>query len=353
MSLKNFIKSKPLLVYFFKCYKGIKDRNLRAKIVNIDNDPYVATIVHKGNKNVGMPIYYINVGSPTIGFFALLRIVLDALAYADYFGLVPYVKYKECVSYQEQYKINGTKNSFEYYFQLNSKISDIEESAFVVQCEQAHFVNAIELHGYKKVNDYLISDAYYEFYAKIFKKYISINENVKRRMENDLKRVKLPEKYIGVHYRGTDFKNNYGNHPVSMGVDDYVDEIEGLIKQYDYPIFLATDDLAALDFLKKKFGSRIMYFDDVVRGDNNLSVICKEEDRKDHHFLLGYEVLRDMYTLSKADIFVSGLSQVSMFTEIYKRANSSNFEKHIVISKGINKNSKTHVTDINKYRKRK
>lgn len=350
MDLKDFVKSKPMLRYLLECYKGLKNPELRMKITNIENSVNTLNIEHRGEKNIGIPVYDIKVGSPTIGFFALLRIVLDALAYANYYGLTPYIRYEKCVSYQENHEIDGASNSFEYYFRLKNKITEFENSALVIQCEQAHFVNAISLYGLKKVNDYLISDPYYDFYATIFNKYLEINPSVLSKMCDDIMHLNIKSKYIGVHYRGTDFKNNYGNHPVSIGVGDYICEVKKLIEQYDYPVFLATDDSDALKAFRDEFGDRVIYFDDVVRGNTNLSVICNESNRQNHHFLLGYEVLRDMYTLAGSDVFVSGLSQVSMFAEIYKRAEGNRFSKHVVISKGVNHNSKSHVTDINKYR---
>ena len=52
--------------------------------------------------------------------------------------------------------------------------------------------------------------------------------------------------------------------------------------------------------------------------------------------LLGYEVLRDMYTLASCDGLVAGLSQVSYAARICKRSRNEKYDIEMILNKGIN-----------------
>ena len=339
-------------MFWYKIYKSIKDKSLRKQIAFLEEDAELCKISHFGDKNRLKPIYYIEEGSPTIGFFAVFRIVLDYMAYADYYGMIPYVQYKDCISYHEEHPVNGHKNTFQYYFRIENGAEDVMDSSLVIHCRKAHFYAALPLWGYEKLNDYLITPDYYEFYARIIKKYIRIQPEVLEKMKKDIKELGIQSGgFLAVHYRGTDFKNNYGNHPVCIGIEDYLACVKKNLKE-GQKFFLATDDKDALELFIREFGDRVVYYKDVIRADGKLSVICSNETRENHNYLLGYEVLRDMYTMSMGEVLISGLSQVSIFSEIFKQSRDEQYEEHIILSKGINHNSKSHVSSINNYRKK-
>lgn len=67
------------------------------------------------------------------------------------------------------------------------------------------------------------------------------------------------------------------------------------------------------------FGCNVKSYSDVFRSNGNISVAFSESSREQHKFKLGYEVLRDTYTLSKCDILVAGLSNVSYAARILKK----------------------------------
>lgn len=53
--------------------------------------------------------------------------------------------------------------------------------------------------------------------------------------------------------------------------------------------------------------------------------------------MIGYEAIRDAYTLAKGQFLICGLSNLSSFSRIIKEANHEKFDKLIIISNGINK----------------
>lgn len=163
--------------------------------------------------------------------------------------------------------------------------------------------------------------------------YISaeIENLIKRKMELKGKKI------LGVHARGTDFKRNYNGHPIAVTAQEYLAEAKNLVETGEYDrIFLATDDTNAVRLFRNEFGSKILYYDDVTRGEGNETVMKSDSTRDDHHYKLGLEVLRDMYTLASCDGLVAGLSQVSFAARIQKFSWNQQYVDLKILDKGIN-----------------
>ncbi len=76
------------------------------------------------------------------------------------------------------------------------------------------------------------------------------------------------------------------------------------------------------------------------RSDGNRSVAFSKSDRRCHHYLLGREIVRDMYTLSLCDGLVAGKSSVSYMSNLYKHSRNEEYEYMHIIDKGNNVNEK-------------
>lgn len=355
INFKNIIKNNKKIFYAALCLKNMKNEDFINKVLEIGHDMSSVEIVSAAGKEHQLP-YVIDVGSSTIGFFALLRIAINGIAYADYFGLSPVVIFKDCVSYKENEPINGKSNPFEYYFVQPTSCDDdvysyINKQTSYLRCTETHYSKIFELYKLKEIEGYLLESEHYHFYANIVKKYIRYNTTTVKMLNDHISELGIVQPFIGVHYRGTDFKNNYGSHPVSIGVAEYIESIKRLPKKFNsYPIFLATDDSLALEEFVKEFGSRVVFYHDVKRSDGKLSVICSEDERKNHKYLLGYEVIRDVETLSRANVLVAGLSQVATFARIFKLSHDKEFEFDKLMSLGVNHNNRSHTVDIEKAR---
>ena len=62
---------------------------------------------------------------------------------------------------------------------------------------------------------------------------------------------------------------------------------------------------------------------------------------QNHHYRLGYEVLRDMYALAACDGLVAGLSQVVNCARIVKESSGEEYDTLCIINNGINVKRKT------------
>jgi len=268
---------------------------------------------------------------PTAGFFALFNRTLGALYYADYYSLIPIIDNWNYSAYEENEKINGSYNVFEYYFNPVSNFSlvDALQSRNVMILKD---INADLILGEAEVpNWYTPTPKYISALAKIYKKYISFNNQTEELLQKDIKELGLRGKVLGVHYRGTDYKLGAANHPSAYSLEKYGMLIEKYYNEKKFDsIFLATDDLEAIQYFKNKFPN-IKFYKDVLRSEGKVSVAFIENRRKNNNYRLGYEVLRDMYTLALCNGFIGGQSQVSLTARVYKESKDEKFDVlHVV-----------------------
>lgn len=270
------------------------------------------------------------------GFFALFNKVLGGLYFLDKFSLIPCIhNWDEC-AYEEKNPVNGSTNVFEYYFSPLNKYSekDVLNSKNVILIKDS---NTYLVKDKNKLEWYNANDKYIEDLAVIYAKYIKFNSETSKKLDLDIATLGLTSKTLGVHYRGTDYNLNCIGHPKNNSMNDFAIKIEELIKKDGYnAVFLATDDLNALSFFKEKFAN-IIYYNDVKRASEKKSVAFDSSDSPNSHYRLGYEVIRDMYTLSKCNGLLAGNSQVSIAARICKTSRKEKYLSEYIIDTGINR----------------
>lgn len=305
------------------------------------NDLFNQRIRHHGFANSDKIIYYIAEDDKDLGFFAMYRGWLEYLYFADVCGYVPVIKVGPDFVYQEKEKINGTDNPFEYYFLQPSLISvqSAKVSRNVINAVLSHR-EMVELILTGKYANYKTTKRYMKEMSYIVKKYIKFNQPTYDYISEGMKRLNIEnEKVLGIHIRGTDFRAKYDNHPIYVNESECFKEIDDLFEKKRYTkIFVATDDDRILKNFVDKYGKKICYYDDVKRSSKNQSVAFSKNNRKNHKYLLGLEVIKDMYTLSMCSGLVAGISQVAICARINKMARGEQYEDIKIIDKGLNRN---------------
>ena len=341
------------IFFILKCIKNSNNEFFIKRVNEVYKNSSLVDIVQYGSKNQGKVIYYIYLDDPGNGFFAEYRKVLGALYFAEMYGFIPVVEYAPSFSYFENTLIHETSNPYEYYFLQPSDITikDMKESNTVINFREENLLLVEQL---KPGNGYEITDVYKEAMAEITRKYIKLNPTIKEKMDNDLKQIFDGSRILGVHIRGTDFKQEFKRHPKFVTVSEYITTVKKIIKQYNFDkIFLATDDLYAEREFYKEFSDRLILFNDVIRKEGKESVMLSEEKRTNHHFLLGYEVLRDMYALAASDGIVAGLSQVSICARITKQSWNQSYLIEEILDNGISQKNKNCGKEISKIKSKK
>lgn len=306
-------------------------------------DVFKLKINHYGSLNRDKVLYYICEENDNLGFFAMYRYWLEYLYFADVCGYMPFVDAGKGFAYHEENEIEGKKNTFEYYFCQPSqvKLQEVKFSNKVVRSDTMHR-EMVELVYTGKSNHYSYNRKYLLAMSKIVKKYMKFNNKTMEYLDAGCSKLGLrDQRVLGIHVRGTDFRTQYNNHPVALKEEEYFMEIDKVWEKGEYDkIFLATDDSRILQAFLDKYGNRICYFQDVMRSNKNKSVAFVENSRKNHKYLLGLEVIRDMYSLAICQGLIAGISQVAICAQINKLAMGHRYEDLVIIDKGINKNSR-------------
>ena len=278
-------------------------------------------------------LYHIRIGSKGDGFFAEYRRLLNYLYYADQLHLIPYIEFTQDYTYAEQNPVHGHTNPFEYYF-LQPCVTEEESRKYRYMLTSRDCDQDFSRH-LKPENGYDLSEEYVAAVAGVSRKYIRPNSETEEMMRKS--RAFLGErKTLGVHVRLTDFKKNYYGHPTCVTADRHLEAARNAVEQYGFEqVFLATDDLGTVELFRKEFGEKLLIYSDVVRSDGEVSVAFSHCGRENHHYLLGLEVLRDMYTLSLCSGLVAGKSQVSICAYIQRRV-TGDYECREIIDAGYN-----------------
>lgn len=305
------------------------------------HDPLDMRISQLGDKNANKIIYYVKLPEwwvPTAGFFALLNKTLCAISFADRMGLEIVVGNWNNCAYEVDPCITGTNIVFEYYFNPLSEISneDVLKSKNVCFSEIQNIDLIFKENGMD--NWFLPTKGYLIRISEMYKKYIHLNEYTKKNLLADMQKTITGKKILGVHYRGTDYILNCNGHPISVTVEDYIAQVKEAAKHFKFDqIFIATDDLKALEQFQKEFNN-IVFYSDTYRTQGDVSVAYKKDTYKPNGYQLGYEVLRDAYTLATCNGLIGGKSQVCYGAQTIKYSLDENYEYLNIIDKGINEN---------------
>lgn len=296
---------------------------------------------HYGFANQDKILYYIEEDNKNLGFFAMYRYWLEYLYFAEVCGYTPVVSAGEHFAYKEKNPIYETTNPFEYYFVQPAAI-DIREakrSSKVIISDAVHR-RMVELVLTGRENHYKYNKRYLTMMGHIVKKYMIFNDATKDYIDKGLEQLGFDNnKTLGIHIRGTDYRLKYNNHPVYLSEDDCFVEVDRMLENGSYNrIFLATDDMRILRNFVKRYGEQLCFYEDVERSSKNKSVAFSDSNRDNHKYLLGLEVIRDMYTLSKCAGLVAGISQVAICAQINKCARKEQYEDIRIIDKGTYQN---------------
>lgn len=339
MKIIDLLRKSDKLVYWNRCRIHRNHADFRNMVINGYHSPDFLELQHLGKDYSGCTIYYANETGDGVGFFAELGMTLIKLYFADDRGFVPYVNWGKNYVYYEPDGVNGEQNAFLYFFQPVSYIESIENASHVIFPEENHFKQVKDIYG---AVSYDVSDDYVNAMAKMMKKYVRYNESTQKFLEDEYKRLLGKQKTLGVHFRGTDFRKEYNNHPIPVRIEQEIEEVKRMLREKDYKqIFLATDENTVVERFRDEFGDIVKIYEDTFRDDGSgESVAFSESDRSQHHYKLGLEVLRDQYTLTNCQGLVCGYSNITFLARVMRRAwYEEEWEDYVLINNGLFKNN--------------
>lgn len=283
-----------------------------------------------GNRNPNK-FFYVIKRSPGAGFYSNLGFVIHHLLICEELKMIPVV---DMENYQTFYnckiKINGSNNSWNYYFEPVSKYSldEVYKSQNVLICDEKTSEKKFSLKTYESNLKYLNGIQYLDKrHKKIFKKYIKIKKEIVKEAEIIYRNFKN-KKVIGICYRGSDSKlNAYQPHTPTKKQMIYGTEL--LLKKYNFnKIYVCTEDQNNLNFYKKKYSNKIIY-NESPRTTDKRDLFDYPE--KNHRYKIGRGNLIDMIVLSKTDHILFGVSAIPYMAMFFANKKI----RHSIIDNGI------------------
>ena len=355
MSLKNY-----RLIY--SVLKVIKNRK---------NDRFINSIIQDDNifrfqaaNNTLLPpstkaYYLISYPWNTNGFFAIMRKIAESCIVADSFGFYPLINVENSV-YNVPNGYNSINNMFEYYFMPTSSL-DFKDALENANCIISESIHLDKVRNILNANDtlptYGVSEDYLHILSEMVKRYFVLKPELSKELNTEIFNLLGEKKTIAVHYRGTGWSRGLYGHPIPVKIEQCCAEVKRLLASGFEQVFLATDDLNAIEIMSSNFGSKLVFYRDVIRSKDNIEVQFSVNKRENDGYYLGREVLRDMLTLASCQALIAGLSQVSFFARIQKEALGQKFEYEKIINNGVytkrNLNSLLYRREVDKAAKMK
>ena len=340
-TFKNIFKHFHKLYFLIRHIKNVNNLKYN-KLINgyLDNygDELSLLIENSGKVPQRNIIYDISIGDNNIekkGFCAILFWTIWYIWFAEKMHFIPNVFWgKGCIYYDPEMD-KTTENIFEYYFKPINNIdrSVINQEYPICICNQKHISHI----GYNLSAYYNFTEDIVTIHSEMYKKYFRLNSRTQQYITNELTKICMNEKILGIHVRGTDFKKGLTDHPFIISFNEYLNKAKELFASGKYDkIFLATDDIEALDLFKNEFKDSMVYYSETFRTYGDRGTHYAKNIRPLHNYKLGLEVLRDVYTLANCDGLVCGLSHVSFAARCISLSLNHEYEDVIILDNGIN-----------------
>ena len=347
MGIKERLKNNELIHYLGVAWKMRNDGQFREKLLTLYDKPDVLLFKHLGDENPDKNIYLLYTNNATRGFFSLFNLMLDGLEFADFYHLTPVVEFGSDTIYHEPLGIDGVMNSFEYYFKQPGDVSvgSARKSKNVVFYEFAHRKLAIpdfNLTVGASLTDDRKMEAYLDRRAALIRRYVRFSDRAQRYLDSTVDALMGNRKTLGVHVRGTDMNIGYNGHAKVVTPAEYLEAARNVYSSGKFDqVFLATDEATVIDLFEREFGDALVYFNDILRSEDGQALHFSQNAREHHKYLLGLEVLRDMYALALSDGLVAGISNVSIAARMMKKSFGREYEQLTILSHGINQTNKS------------
>lgn len=335
--IKAVLRENKTVYFWANLLRYWNNREFRNLVRGFEG-PDIVFVHHLGKLYPEHLVYDIRIEENS-GFFWELYLTLQYLAYADKMHLTPVVSWTKNKFYEEKNLVNGTANIFEYYFLPVSEVKedDIQNCKNVIYSAPRQKLALTDNEWMRE--EYRNRRMLCKKLGSLYRKYIKLNLKARDFIDNNIKELLTGKGILGIHFRGTDFKKSFNSHPVYICARDFIKPAKELMRKWGYQqIFLATDSLEAVNLFQKEFGSSLIYYKDIMRSDGDVGLHCLENSRKYHHYLLGLEVLRDVYTLVACDSLLVGLSSVGLAAQYIKLAEGSKYKEVRILDYGVNHN---------------
>ncbi len=335
------LKNNQMIDYLYICASHVMSSSKRQFIIDSYRSDRYIRMEYLGDKNPDKVIYMIDPSnSYTSGFFSNMSMILFKTYYAHENGMYAVVYKGNPSHYNEPVDFLGTNNYFDYFFEQPDGINLTEA------LDSQHVV----WNAPKQVLRYYHQAK--EKQEKIFLHELETSLHIKNYVLDELEKSRQTfigdKKVLGVKYRGTDYANKYKGHPVLVTVRETIEHIKKMYEKGFDKIYLATEDMQALDEFKKYFGNELCYDESIKRADKGQRHIDLAISSPESHsaYQEGLNVLKDVWVLSHADSFIGTQCGVTRFVPVFNKAYKAKpFSEIDIIDKKVYRRGKNSIKE--------
>lgn len=294
--------------------------------ITIKGEPY--KIIGEERKSFGgnnsNKTFYIIRTYPGAGLLSNYIWVLNQIYYAkskDWISVIDFMNYPNY--YREKREINGSKNSWEYYFRqpYGYNLKEIYNSSNVYLSSNTWGEFPEDL-GIKN-NFELLDDSTLLENLNIINNKIRFNNPTNNYIDKKINKLFADKTNIlGVSLRGTDYANATlsPDHPTPPTVDLCIDKVNELYESGKYKyIYLATEQQEYLERFKDEYRNNLLYFDRkrfVEDENSDKKVIKRRFERDNDRYLTGLDYLTETEGFKKVDFFISSMNNMTLYLMI-------------------------------------
>lgn len=304
------------------------------KILKISQWACDLALEYKIVKNESDIVYYAIVGRPTWGLMALFTEFMRAAAFAYERGYIPFIDMQNSANMYLENKDFGVQNAWEYYF---TQPKDISDKSIEDIYKTENVVISSKFFKAEKNRDVVNSKEALENLKRIYHNQFRIQDSAMKEIIPEYKRIFEGiegKRILGAIYRGTDYINiKPARHFIQPDLEEFISICKEYMQNWECEyLFVATEDSVALESLKKVFGNRLLFTNQLrysETGDKFLFQIANKRDND--KYLRGVEYLTALYCLTKCDCLISGRNGGLNGVLILKE---DKYERIYIINKG-------------------
>lgn len=263
------------------------------------------------------PVYYIvrrSLNWGDAGFFSNWLYALTHVAYAKEKGWIPVIDMRNYRTlYSEDHPVNGTRNAWEYYFEQPVDTRTAYRSG--------RFVLSAGSGRKKRYMPFVETDEKLELVPERARKlmstaadYVHVRPDLLSSFEEWERTHFAGKRVLGVHWRGTDKRTPPPGHRPTTPMEALLTAIRNLSdRRKPDLVFLASDEAGIREKIESAAGIPVIEAEAyrLETGDaRGLHLAKVRHARPNHRYLLGLEVLRDAWLLSRCEFLVHGHSNV-------------------------------------------
>ena len=264
------------------------------------------------------PVYYIvrrTLGWGGTGFFSNYFYALTHIAYGREKGWIPVVDMQNYATpYSENHPVNGTRNAWEYYFGQPVDTRTAYRSGRFVLSDGLN--RKIEWHPFRETDDTVELQTDTSRRLKdLVRDYAMIRPDILSGFEDWERGHFEGKRILGVHWRGTDKRDPPPGHRPTPDLSALTTAVRDMCERHrPDAIFLASDENGIREAVETAVPVPVLTAEAhrLQAGDaRGLHTSSEHGVRPNHRYLLGLEVLRDAWLLSRCDWLIHGHSNVT------------------------------------------